>query len=456
MYCSFVFVAKPFGANTYRKQQVKKNVGSFRTSLFVRPLLHCESGESGKQNLCRRGKRSLQCVLEELGTWMTDMVRLLGSNARIPWRQTAQVKQREREKVEPSVVYIQKQLLKEHLENILRQLYLVPHSFGVGMELSRRVSGRVTLSHPVLERFGLESALHISKPVFLLFITSLAVFKKWLSLEFLSLDNLEYLSPEECQLVARFQLNMAVKNSKFEETVFLRITLDSKGNITGWEERWSQRISDLLNAVKTENSFSTSSLNASRNSLRNISSHQQSLTGNGTKLGNVENLDVSLLQKNLLNLFLRKKTYIQSSEWYRSRVRKIISWSKEQYPKLFTSGVDLEDIYSEFVRLETPFVIAYGIPAVKQVHRSTHVLTKMLFKHVDCNFVSIVHPGPETVIAVYRVQGRGRFLGGKVQYLSRNILTIDLEGKIVRHKETWNVERNEIVKMWLSSNKMGY
>ncbi|GJD11912.1 hypothetical protein Gasu2_60330 [Galdieria sulphuraria] len=157
-------------------------------------------------------------------------------------------------------------------------------------------------------------------------------------------------------------------------------------------------------------------------------------------------LDIAVLQKNLFSAFLRKKTYIQRSEWYHSRVNKIINWSKEQAPRLFSSPVDLGDIYSEFVELENPFVVAYGISAVQQVHRGIRILTRLLFQYMDCNIMSVVHPNPETVIAVYRIYGKGRFLGGRVQYLSRNIMTIDLEGKIVRHQETWNVERNEIVK----------
>ncbi|GJQ12764.1 hypothetical protein GpartN1_g4555.t1 [Galdieria partita] len=456
MCCSFVSISRSFVAKYHRKQGVLSYPRGIVTSLptvYYCPLLQCHKLNKEDGSFRRQGKFSYMCVLENLNTLIANLTHLLGRTTGKLWTQTGQVEEHEtgRETKKYSVVYFQKQLLKGQLENILRDLYFLPHSLRVGSALSQRISQYVTLSHPVLEGIGFPSVLHIPKPLFLLFISSFAYLKRYLKIELLTLDNLEYFSPEEGQLVARFHLCLTVKSRKVEQIVFLRIHLNSNGEIASWQERWSESIVDLLRSSKTDNSLSVSSSNESETLFHSNTSHEHSSSSNISEMVKEDNLDISLFQKNLFNAFLRRKTYIQRSEWYHSRVNKIINWSKEQAPRLFFSPVELEDIYSEFVELENPFVIAYGISAVQQVHRIIRVLTRVLFKHMDCNLVNVVHPNPETVIAVYRIFGKGRFLGGRVQYLSRNIMTLDLEGKIVRHHETWNVERNEIVKMWLSN-----
>ncbi|EME26654.1 uncharacterized protein Gasu_57730 [Galdieria sulphuraria] len=448
MCCTFVSITRPFVAIRHRKEGLvtyPEGIGTSKASKCC-PLLRCHKR---KENFRRQEKVSFKCVLEKLSTWMTHLTNILGDNTKKLWRQTTQAEeqQTEGETVQYSVVYSQKQLLKGQLENILRDFYFLPHTLRVGTALSHKLSRNVTLSHPVLERLGFPVVLHIPKLLFLLFISSFSFFKNWLKIEFLSLDDMEYLSPEEGQLVARFHLCLAVNNRKVQQVVFLRIHLDSNGNIMGWQERWSESIADLSNIPKTVSNLS----NESKTLFHSNGSCENSSSSNMEKTVKGGSLDIAVLQKNLFSAFLRKKTYIQRSEWYHSRVNKIINWSKEQAPRLFSSPVDLGDIYSEFVELENPFVVAYGISAVQQVHRGIRILTRLLFQYMDCNIMSVVHPNPETVIAVYRIYGKGRFLGGRVQYLSRNIMTIDLEGKIVRHQETWNVERNEIVKMWLSN-----
>jgi peroxiredoxin len=446
MVCSFVPVTKPITTNCRQKKKSTVQWGR-RWGTYVPStsgsFLQCNRWNNHKQNF-RPQRQLFHCVLEDFNTWMCNLKSYVEDNTRKIWRQSKIEGQQQKESQTPekSTFYLQKQLLKGQLESILRDLYVYPHSFKVGKELSPKISRNITVSHPLLERIGFPSSIRIPKTMFLLFISSLGILKKWMRIDDVHMENLEYCSPEEAQLVARFHLTWAVKNRKLEYVVFLRLTLDSNGDIKGWQERWSDTVLDSSRATISK---------AAGNRLYRSEANQAHNSNYITQLSNGESFDFSVIQKNLLNAYVRKKTHIQRSEWYHARVNKIIHWSKEQMPRLFTSAVDLSDIYSEFVELENPFVIAFGISAVQKVHQSIRLLTKVLFERVDCSLVSVVHPNPETVIALYRIYGKGRFLGGRVQYLSRNTMTIDLDGKIVRHQETWNVERNQIVKMWLSS-----
>eukprot|EP00871_Galdieria_phlegrea_P004619 jgi/Galph1/5158/GphlegSOOS_G3863.1 len=335
-------------------------------------------------------------------------------------------------------VSVYKQLLKKKLENNIPKLFDFPSCWKACWELSRLTGPHLTVSHSLLENLGLNSPIRLPRYLFFIFLSIFFLQKKWIGMGRLTVENIEYLSPEEFQLVAKFHFRMFVNGKQTMWTNFLRLDFDRNGLVTDWREFSSDPISKLASTLSEQSTTSSTNMNDLK--MENHTSHSSFVD------------DLDAMQKKLVDALLRKKFHIHRSEWYHSKVQKIMEWSREQIPKVFSQDVVPLDVYSEWIELENPFVVAYGISAVQQVHRGIRMHTKILFQHVQCDVLSISHPNPESVVAIYRIHGKGRFFGGKVQYLSRNILTIDLDGKIIRHQEIWDIEREQVVKMWLSNH----